>query len=367
MKNLELLDYDNCIANLPNSVLNKFGVETVGNTLTIADKYIEKNYKNIVVLLLDGMGTYILEKNLPKDSFFRSHLVDSYKTVYPPTTVAATTSIGCGLQPIEHAWFGWDCYYPQIDENVTVFLNTRQGTDVKVSDEAVAFKYCGYESVCDILKRNGKEAYNATPFVDPYPNNMDAICQRIIDLCKQDGDKYIYAYWNEPDTTMHEYGCYVEETKKMLKSLEEKVQSMAEQLEDTLLIITADHGHVDGKNVCILDYPEILDCLERNPSIEPRTLNMFVKKGKEKEFEEAFRKAFGNDFMLLTKQEVYDMNIFGTGAKHINADGMLGDYIAIATTNLTIFNTYEETEKFKGVHAGYTKEEMTIPFIVVEK
>ena len=49
--NFDLLDYKNCIANLPNSILKKFGVDTVGDTLPIADKYIEKNYKNIVVLL----------------------------------------------------------------------------------------------------------------------------------------------------------------------------------------------------------------------------------------------------------------------------------------------------------------------------
>ena len=49
--NFDLLDYTNCIVNLPNSIQKKFGVDTVGDTLPIADKYIEKNYKNIVVLL----------------------------------------------------------------------------------------------------------------------------------------------------------------------------------------------------------------------------------------------------------------------------------------------------------------------------
>ena len=39
-------DYDNCIANLPNSILKKFGIETVTKTLPILDKYMENDYKN---------------------------------------------------------------------------------------------------------------------------------------------------------------------------------------------------------------------------------------------------------------------------------------------------------------------------------
>ena len=362
----DLLDYKNCIANLPNSILKKFEVETLGDTLPIADKYLDKEYKNIVVLLLDGMGTHILEKNLDQDGFLRSHLADTYKTVYPPTTVAATTSIDCGLMPMEHAWFGWDCYYPQINKNVTVFLNTEQGTHNPVASSSVARKYCGYESIYNKLVNSGHKAYYATPFVEPFPNNFDDICHRIVDLCSKEGNKYIYAYWNEPDTTMHKYGCYCTETKDMLTALEKCVQKMSEQLEDTLLIVTADHGHVDGRNVCIKDYPEVLDCLIRLPSIEPRTLNLFVKPNMDKQFEEAFAKAFGKDFLLLTKAEVYKSGLFGKSNRHPNADGMLGDYVAIATTDLTVFNTYEEAKEFKGVHAGYTIEEMDIPFIVVE-
>ncbi len=69
---------------------------------------------------------------------------------------------------------------------------------------------------------------------------------------------------------------------------------------------------------------------------------------------------------MLTKAEVYESGLFGTADRHSNADGMLGDYIAIATTDLTVFNTHEEAKEFKGVYAGYTKEEMEIPFIVFE-
>ena len=45
---------------------------------------------------------------------------------------------------------------------------------------------------------------------------------------------------------------------------------------------------------------------------------------------------------------------------------MIGDYLAVAITDLTIFNNREKAKHFKSVHAGYTVEELTVPLIVVE-
>ena len=123
MKQL-LPDYTNCIANAANSILNKFEAGEGQQGLKMLDQYLKKDYENIVIILLDGMGKCIIDKNLKKDGFFQSHLAGIYSSVFPPTTVAATTSIANGLTPCEHGWLGWVCYYPQVDKNVTVFLRS---------------------------------------------------------------------------------------------------------------------------------------------------------------------------------------------------------------------------------------------------
>ena len=69
-----LPDYKNCIANLPNSILKKLGLPTNGDTLPLLDKYLQKEYKNVVLILLDGMGKVILERHLNEAGSFRSHL-----------------------------------------------------------------------------------------------------------------------------------------------------------------------------------------------------------------------------------------------------------------------------------------------------
>lgn len=87
------------------------------------------------------------ENCLEEKGLFRKNLAGTYQSVFLSTTVAATTSAMSGLQPCEHSWLGWECYYPQVDENVTVFLNTIQGTEEPVADYNVPWTVTPYENV----------------------------------------------------------------------------------------------------------------------------------------------------------------------------------------------------------------------------
>ena len=361
-KKLVWPDYENCIANLPNSILKKWGIEAVGETLPLADKYLEKDYKNVVVLLLDGMGKVILEELLDENGPFRSHLAGGYKSVFLSTTVAATTSAMSGLQPCEHSWLGWDCYYPQVDKNVTVFFNTVQGTDEPAADYNVARTITPYEDVVSKINKAGGKAYGCAPFLAPYPASIEELCAQIKGLCEEPDRKYIYAYWNQPDGLLHENGCSSNIVKEALENIEATVNKLAEELEDTLIIVTADHGHIDTDYAVLQDYPKICDCLVRLPSLEPRVLNFFIKEDKKEIFEKEFKKEFGDKFLLMPMEEAIEKNLFGTGKHHENFRGMLGDYLAIATDN---FSIYFNEERWASMHGSLTENEMLIPLIVL--
>ena len=385
-------DYNNCLVNLSNSVLKRFGAETSAGTLKSADKYLAKGHRNVVVLLLDAMGTSIIEKHLAEDGFFRSNLKCTYSSVYPPTTVAATTSVLSGLYPNEHGWLGWDIFFPQLDKNVTAFTNTVQmtekegaaptvlnkahefewGTDSLNEPEAsadfnAAFTYIPYKNIIDRIKEAGGNAYASMRFLPPFPDSFDKVLERVKELCDEPGEKFIYAYWDEPDHTMHRTGTVSAASHDLIVSMEEKVRELAESLSDTLLIVTADHSHMDSRNLCILDYPEITDCLVRLPSFEPRTLNLFVKDEYKDSFPEIFRKNFGDDFLLLTREEVLKEKLFGIGTDREGLSDMIGDYVALAVSDVSIFNTHYEAQVMPGGHAGLTAEECAIPLIVAER
>ena len=357
-----LPDYKNSIANMPNSVLKNFGVETVGDTLPVFDGFLQKEYKNVVVLLLDGLGVSTIREHLKEDGPFRTHLKCEYSSTFVSTTVAATTSAITGLQPCEHAWLGWDCYYPQIDKTVTVYLNTVTGTGEPAADYNVAWKYTPYVSVIERLNKAGHKAYAVSPFVAPNPQSFEEIIGHIKTHCSEPERKYIYAYWPFPDDTLHRFGGGSKEAFDNMKYLEDKVSALADELEDTLLVVTADHGHLNSDSAFLKDYPEIVECLERIPSFEPRALNLFVKKGREKDLEERFKKAFGDKFVLMPREELFERKILGTGKEHTLFRSMVGDYLAIAVSDLSLY--YNDEPACKSVHAGMTEAEMKIPFIV---
>lgn len=360
-------DYNNSIVNLAISILKNWDPDCAGQSLELLDSYLLNDYKNIVVILLDGMGTDIIDKNLEEDGFLRKHYLGSYTSVFPSTTVSATTSFLSGLTPAEHAWLGWNTYYPHLDKNITVFLNTIQGTDMQAADYNVAWRFCPYESISSKIEELGGYSYTLAPFTEPFPSSFEEICGSIKSLCDLPDKKYIYAYWYEPDSTMHEKGCYVEDTVKILQELEFQIENLCTKLKDTLLIVTADHGQLDSNCVTITDFPKIYNCLIRMPSIEPRAVNFFVIEELKEKFETEFRSEFGEKFILLTKEEVLHKKIFGTGTEHPDFRYMLGDYLAIAVDDLSICNTIKEANHFIGMHAGLTEEEMKIPLIIIER
>ena len=384
-------DYNNCLVNFANSILKKFDCKTLAAPLPLADKHLTENHKNTVVLLLDALGTSILEKHLAPDGFFRSHVVGAFESVYPPTTVAATTSVMSGLYPNEHGWLGWDIYYPKLNKNVTVFRNIEQlnekpdakpvrdaqgksvwtydslNKEVTAADFHCGFTFTPYKSIVEQINEAGGKAYFSMPFQPPFPQTLDAILERIKNLCNEPDKKFIYAYWNEPDSTMHKTGTVSKETHKMMISLENQVEKFASELSDTQLFIIADHGHMDSKNLCILDYPEIMNCLVRLPSLEPRTINLFVKDEYKKDFPALFQKTFGDDFLLMTREEILKNKVFGIGKEHPDLPDMIGDFVAFAIAEKSILKTHYEAQEMPGEHAGLTKEEISIPLIVIDK
>ena len=80
---MKLPEYGNCIANLACSILRYYGCDAPNPTLRQADRLLNRPYKNVVLLLLDGMGISTLNEHLPS-GFFHQNLRCSYTSTYPP-------------------------------------------------------------------------------------------------------------------------------------------------------------------------------------------------------------------------------------------------------------------------------------------
>ena len=69
-------NYDRSILSIASSVLNHFGVKDCQHkTLPEFDELLSKGYKNIIVMLFDGLGVSAIKEHLNENDFLRKHFV----------------------------------------------------------------------------------------------------------------------------------------------------------------------------------------------------------------------------------------------------------------------------------------------------
>lgn len=359
-------DYDNTLTNIAASIQKYFGVEPVHNSYVRLDEMLRKyDPEKVVVILLDGLGSNNMKRLLSKDSFLRSHLVCELTTVFPATTAAATTSLRTGLNPVEHGYVGWTAYIEPIDKVVTLFVNSEKGNDGEVCEEFLKVKddLLKNDTVVEQISRSSDgEAVEILPFGDDCYCGIDEMFERIIAEAGEPGKKYIYAYCDEPDTTMHEEGPDSDNVKKLVTMSDARIEKLAAELHNTLMVVLADHGHIKTRTIYLEDYPDILDLMTCKTSVDQRAAVFRIKKGKKRVFAALFDKYFGDYYDLYSASEVRRSRLFGDGEEHSLFRAELGDYLAIAKGDVAI--TAPGDHYHVSHHAGYTDDEVMVPFVV---
>ena len=383
-ENIIMPNYDNCILGTITSILKYYNVETNHKSSKKIDEILQqKDYKNVIFLVLDGLGEHILNKDLP-NGYLKNNQIDCVTSVYPSTTTAALTTYYSGKPPYETGWIAWSQYFEEYGRAVDMFSHNESYMREPIKNPLMdVFKtIVNYESIFEQIEKASKDvkAYELEPEYAERrakrsirANNLDELIMDIQDLCNDSDKKFIFAYSDNPDGLLHKYGVESKEVKEFLIEAESKIQDMCNKMEDdTIVIITADHGHKDiEKAYTLLDYPEIQECLIMPASLESRVLTFWVKEGMEKIFEERFNKIFKDEFWLMTKDEFLNKYHFlGFGKKHLKIDDFIGNYIALSVAGSIIrLETFlaEGKPVKKSTHCGLTKEEMEIPIIVINK
>ena len=372
MKNVFDFDYDKSIVSVANSILKHYGAKQKHKSLACLDEALESSPKNVVYMILDGLGAELLAKHLPENSFLRKHKICDVYSVFPPTTAAATIAFHSALTPYESGWIGWMCYYPQYQRIIENFRNVDFYSGEKLQTPAPAETLIKYKTIYEqIVEKNPDvEYYKIFPDFEPMGcKTFDEMCERIAQtIQKNDNQKLISAYWTEPDHLTHLNGVSSEVVKKTIEDLNAELEKMVRGLKDTILIVSADHGLTDVEQIFLNDYPFIYEMLKMPPCIEARFVTFFIKDGLKDAFKAAFQKSFGADFKLYTKEEFLETGLLGQGEKHPCLDGFLGDFFAIATTNKTIrYKSESRTINVdKADHAGISEAEMIVPLIVAK-
>lgn len=378
---IKLPDYDHSILNTITSILKHYNVATHYSSLKTLDEKLEKNYKNVVLIILDGLGECIL-KNISPNNFFVSNEVDCITSVFPSTTTAALTTYYTGKPPYETGWIAWSQYFKEYgraidmlpkkesyrgdcldDAKINVFESIVNYETIFYKIESASPNVKAYEIMPSYSDRRARRTIHADTFSE--------ITENIEMLCNNNDKNFIMAYCDNPDGIMHKFGTDSVEAQEFIISVEKQIEKMCNNLKDTLVIISADHGHLNIENPhSILDYPELLECLYMPPSFEARTLTFWVKENMKNIFEERFNKLFKDEFWLMTKEDFLDKHkLLGYGNKHPKIDDFVGNFVAISVSNSIIqieTSLTKEKKLKKSTHCGITKAEMEVPLIIYE-
>lgn len=355
--------------NISATLAEFLGAPNTNKTLPKIKKELKKDYKNVVFICFDGMGINPLKINLRKDSFLRKNIKQVLRSTFPSTTTNATTSLTLNKLPLEHGWFGWSLHFEEIGRNMDIYLHSDSLTGEKVD-----YQYpIADNSNCYF--DNANLDYEINPILPAYvqtksedkkiviQNEFD-MCEAIKNVCAKSGKQFMYCYLPEPDSTMHEFGVSSVEAKQKIESINNTIEKLCSELDDTLIIISADHGQID-----VSDYVEFYKDKEMNdmlvcaPFLDARTPAFKVKEGMKKEFEQAFKKKYGKDFKLFKSEYLINKGYFGSKGSYAN---LLGDYIAIGTYSHKQFLMNANSPRFRGHHTSLT-EEMEVPLIILAK
>ncbi len=363
-------DFQNSIVNLSATLAEHLGCENDKPILPALAAELDRGYKNVVLLILDGLGMEPIRKNLSDDSFLRRHIRQTLTSVFPSTTTNATTSLLTDRYPMEHGWFGWSLYFEELGRTVNLFPETDSATG-----EPIEKGFVRRRLPVEPFYLRAAERFTASSVVPDFWDSSDKnkyvwhdfgeLSEHVANLCRGGGEQFVYAYFTEPDSVMHRYGVSSEEARRTIGALNDGVEALFGELSDTLLIVTADHGQVDiGGCIELYRDEEIVSLLDRPLSLEARATAFGVKEGKEEEFCKRFLRKYGEDFALCKTEDLIRENYFGGGRATEHAR-FLGDYIAIARTD-KIMKLGALGHDYKGHHASLT-EEMLVPLIVAGK
>ena len=382
MEKIVLPNYDKCILNTITSILKYYNVTTNHKSLDELDRILDKKYKNVVFLILDGMGEHILKKISP-NGFFSQNDVECLTSVYPSTTTAAITTYYAGKPPYETGWIAWSQYFKEYGRAVDMLKHRESYKGDSIADASInVFEtLVNYKTIFDRIEEANSniKAYEIMPTYAEKKSkrsiradSIDEVVAGIKILCKTEDQKFIMAYSDSPDGILHKYGTDSKEAAEFILEAEDKIKKMCQNLgEDTIVIISADHGHKNiEKAYTLLDYPKIQECLIMPASLESRSLTFWVKENMKEIFEERFNKVFKDEFWLMTKDEfLNEKHFLGYGVKHPKIDDFIGNYVALSISSSIIrLETFlaEGKKVKKSTHCGLTKDEMEVPLIVIK-
>ncbi len=391
------------IANVAPAILRLFGIEDAhpGLDEAVLPPALTEGVRRVVCLVVDALGyRQLLDEIDRQPDLYLAQLIRRddasfapLTSVFPSTTVAATTTLNTGAQPAEHGILGYTLWLRElgaVSEMIRFgpYAGLWTYADAGVDPDA-------FQPVPPIharLRAAGVAPYmvNALAYRDsaltrmysggaeylPYLGltDMAAHIRRLVEAPAPER-MAIGAYYGGLDGVCHLYGTRGAEHAAEVAAIDAVLRrELFEPIRrpDTLFLLLADHGHVNctpERTIdLVADHPAFLRDLVVPPTGEGRARYLHVRDGRRAAARDYLTEHFGAISTVLDGEEALARGLFGTLPPTPHARERIGDFVLLPHENW-YFHHYP-TERLKrlptiGRHGGLAPEEMLVPFLAL--
>jgi hypothetical protein len=203
-------------------------------------------------------------------------------------------------------------------------------------------------------------------------SSLEPIVSRIL----QDDSEptYIYAYWPTIDTIAHVVGPLTPEHSAEVAAFDFQVGRLLRSMPSkgkTLVMVTADHGHIDTlpeQAIQFAEYPELLSMLRAAPAGERRAVYLHPKPGAALDVAAFARERMRDIGAAALRSDAVEAGLFGPGPLSERAGGRIGEVLLFPRGALQLVAPPEmgdgsPPKMFRGLHGGLTDDEALVPLL----
>lgn len=396
--------YDGCaLNNLPGSICRWLGAPAFGDR-PLVNEILDQHgqvFQHVILLLVDGMGLNTLEGVLQRADHERDLAVwgeiasqgalAPLTSIVPSTTSAALTTLWTGRAPAAHGVVGYEVWLKEYGMIANMILHapasyagdvgslSRAGFDpqtflptptlgphLKASGVQVnAFQHHS-------IVRSGLSTMLMTGVdVQPFRSLGDlwVSLQALLDS-QADQRSYTYIYWGDLDEHEHRYGTADARVALEFANFSRQLGYFVRQHKsrargDTLLLITADHGHLDTPRQAryeLRGHPDLQECLVMSPSGEARLPFAFLRPGREEQFLRYLEAAWPGEFLAVPSAQAVEAGLFGSSERYSRLIERIGDYVVIPQGSAYWWFAARDNPLL-GRHGGMSRTEMLVPLL----
>ncbi len=381
-------DYEKSVVNLVSTFLKHFNCNYYHQPYSLEGSFeaFLTDAEKVVIFILDGLSYNKFVENNENDMFRNYFKVSS---VFPTTTSSAVPSWFTGRTPKEHGLLGYILYLRELGSLVNMLEFSYPGIEGNIYSTIIKKKLHRLDNVFDLLKEKDKyggilthaSISNSGLSYLIHKNGHLLTYQYMGDLLaslkkrlNEDWEGMLYIYWGFLDGLGHKKGpdseAFSMELKRVLRELRHFIES--ELPEDTLFVITSDHGMKqipNDKNYLIKHIEAFNRHLSLPPAGEMRMMYFYLKKPwKIEEFKNFLQEQFGDTFELYSSKELDEKGYFGFGKPHPEFYNRIGDAVLIVKENYAFTYLYTGGEdRLSGMHGSLTEDELFVPVIFARK